>query len=272
MINGIKLLILRSLLFYEKISLYFLSILLFTASCKKTNKNSAPQETPVQESVPQWQVYNQANSGLTNNQINAIAIDINAIAIDKNDIKWVGTSAGLITINGNNWKNYTKTNSLLPSENIQALAIQNNGTIWIGTDAGLVKFDGLKWHVYTKQNSQILDDSIMSLCYDNLTKKIWVGTAKGLFSIDEDGKQELFDEFEGNLILSMAVDKNGALWMGCFDHFKFNGSVVKFQNNQLTSYRLDVLGYNSAFPYGLAINQNNNVVVTLTGTAVSYQI
>jgi ligand-binding sensor domain-containing protein len=242
-------------------SIILILILLISSSCKKKKKEYTPQETPIEQAV-KWEVYNQSNSRLINNQVNTIAID-------KNDIKWVGTSNGLVRINENDWKNFTKINSDLPSATIQALATQDNGTIWIGTDAGLVKFDGTNWIVYNKQNSKLVDDGIMSLCYDNLNKKVWVGTAKGLLSIDEIGKQELFDVFDGDLILSLATDRNGAVWMGCFDPFQFNGKIIKFQNNNLITYRLDVLGYTSSFPYSLAVDQNNNVIVTLSGTSVN---
>lgn len=232
-------------------------------SCKKEKKSAIqpPDNTSIPQNTFHWQLYTQTNSQLSNNQVNAIAIS-------KADVKWIGTANGLVRIEGNNWTIYNEYNSPLPSSTIQALAVQNNGTVWIGTNKGAVKFDGINWQTYTPENSLLLDKAIMSIAHDGIYNRTWLGTAKGLVEIKEDNSWHLHDETEGELPLSLATDHDGALWMGCHDHLNFRGKVKRFQFDKWSTYQLDRMGFESAFPYAIGVDKNNAIVAVLTGTAV----
>ena len=63
--------------------------------------------------------------------------------IDKDQNFFIGTHLhGLvIRTNNNDWRNYTKTNSLLPDNQILALSKDSSGNLWVGTySEGLVRF------------------------------------------------------------------------------------------------------------------------------------
>jgi ligand-binding sensor domain-containing protein len=75
-----------------------------------------------------WTVYNTSNSGLPDN-------DVNAIAIDGQGNKWIGTDRGLAKFDGVNWTVYdTGQFCSALSERVRAIAIDRQGnSIWVGT-------------------------------------------------------------------------------------------------------------------------------------------
>jgi ligand-binding sensor domain-containing protein len=233
---------------------------ILTGGCKKDRTAESPDTTNApDETIPEWVSYNTSNSTLPNNQINAIAID-------RNDVKWIGTANGLVCIKGNNLTVYNTANSSLPSSFIQALAVESDGTLWIGTDKGLAKLKGTAWNVYTTANSVLTSNGIKCIAHDSKNKITWVGTEEDLVKVNSSDNFEYI--VEAKVIQSMAVDHDGALWMGVFNDFAFIGLIKKYNNGQWTSYRLDQMGHTSALPYGMAIDKNNHVVALLAGTVM----
>lgn len=245
----------------KHILLYTFAAALIATGCKKENPNNGNKPAPVkeQDSFPEWVTYTKANSQLPNDQINAIAID-------NNDVKWIGTANGLLRIKGNEQATYNTANSALPSANIQALATEANGTVWIGTDAGVAKFNGNNWQVYHTGNSTLPNNGIKTIVHDSKYHNTWIGTEEGIIKINSQNKWD--DIYMPHTILSMAVDQQGDLWLGVFQDFAFVGMIKKYHNGTWSTHRLDLLGYPSAFPYGIAVDKNNQVVVALAGTMV----
>jgi hypothetical protein len=241
------------------VKLYLVALFFTAAACKKEKAVKA-DPTPVDnETYPEWVNYSTANSQLPNNQVNAIAVD-------KNGTKWIATADGLARLKGIKWTVYNRANSPLPSSFIQAVATEDNGTVWIGTDKGLAKFNGTNWLVYNTTNNALTDARIKCIVHDSKHHNTWIGTEEGFVKVDNANRWEYI--YAGNVILSMAVDVNGDLWLGEFNDFAFIGMIKKYENGKFTTHRLDLMGYTSALPYGLGINKNNNVVALLAGTVV----
>jgi ligand-binding sensor domain-containing protein len=232
-----------------------------TTGCKKEKTVATPDidNPPGKEQFPQWLTYNTDNSALPNNQINAIVIG-------NNDTKWIGTANGLARIQDNALTVFNNHNSALPSAFIQALAVENNGTVWIGTDKGLAKFNGVTWAVYNTTNSPLTSNGIKCIVHDPKHQTTWICTEEELINVNNAGQFEYI--VEAKVIQSMAVDHNGALWMGVFNDFAFIGLIKKFDNGKWTSYRLDQLRYTSALPYAIGVSNNNQVFALLAGTVV----
>jgi ligand-binding sensor domain-containing protein len=216
---------------------------------------SCTDEAVVKQS--HWNIYKTDNSMLPSNQVQAIAIE--------NDIKWIGTPEGLTRIEGDQWVTYTSLNSLLPSKFITAIAADNAGNTWIGTDKGLSRFDGSKWTVVEKLTNQF----ITKLQYHYPTNTLWIGTDKGLVKYDgttweryDDPGSTLMDMY----VSSLAVESNGTLWMGSFDHFAFVGRLLKYEDNTWTSYKLDQRDLNSCFPDVLTIDAEDVLWMGIKGT------
>lgn len=235
--------------------LCFLLLLCLISGCER--EDSMPNVVVSEE----WTHFNTANSVLPSNQINSLAID-------SKGVKWIGTANGLVRITGDTWTVFDENNAGLPSSFIQVLTVQENGTIWLGTNMGLARYDGKSWAVYTTQNSILPDNAIMSIAFDEGKQITWIGTAHGLVKIDSSNNWKLHDEFEDDLILSMAVGDAGTLWLGTFNHFAFRGSIRNLSNETWTTYHLDQMGYESTFPYALAIGENNELFAVLSGTSV----
>jgi hypothetical protein len=242
------------------VKLCVIALIVTATACKKDKVNPPPAPAPIDdETIPAWVHYNTGNSKLPNNQINAIAVD-------KNGTKWIATADGLACLKGTEWTIYNTANSPLPSSIIQAVATEDNGTVWVGTDKGLAKFNGTNWLIYNTTNSVLTDARIKCIVHDNKHHNTWIGTEEGFVKVDNANHWEHI--YAGNVILSMAVDNNGDLWLGEFNDFAFIGMIKKYVNGKFTTHRLDQLGYASALPYGVSIDKNNDVIALLAGTVV----
>jgi hypothetical protein len=179
-----------------------------------------------------WKVYDTSNSGLPNNVINALVIDTlenkwigtaNGLAkfdgnswavyprlardgelaflIDNFGNMWIGTGGGgLVKYDGNDWINYTTSNSGLASDWIKALVKDKQGNLWIGTwGSGIAKFDGTNWNMFTTLNSGLPDNYIQALLIDNLGNK-WIGTYGGGLAIFNEGGIVKVEEKNNNPI------------------------------------------------------------------------
>ncbi|UEG54488.1 hypothetical protein LLH06_05865 [Mucilaginibacter daejeonensis] len=226
-------------------------------ACKKDRTQAPSPETP-KPVFPEWVTYNTTNSALPADQVNALAIS-------SSNIKWMATTNGLARLEGDHWKVYNMANSPLPSNNIQAVTVEVNGTVWAGTDKGLARFAAGNWTIYNTTNSALTDDRIKCLIHDAAHGTTWVGTEDGIVKISN-GRWEHLETI--HTVLSMAADASGALWMGLFNDFAFIGMIKKYANGQWTTYRLDQLGYTSAFPYDIKIDRQGRPVAVLAGTVV----
>ena len=243
----------------KRLPVISLMIMLFGASsCGDSEKDVITK--PDEATAAEWIIYHTENSKLPDNQVNTLVID-------KKDIKWAGTAKGLVRIAGDAWEIFNPANSPLPSAYITALAVEENGTAWIGTDKGLARFDGKIWSVYTNQNSVLTNNNIACITHDSKYGVTWIGTDEGLIRTDKNNNWEHIDVGD-NILLSLAADQNGAVWVGIFKPFIFRGQINKYENGHWTIYHLHDLGYTSAFPYGLAIDRNNAVLGVLSGTSV----
>lgn len=226
-----------------------------------TNCNKGTSNPPVEEEA-EWIIYNAQNSGLPNNQVQAIAID------DQNN-KWFGTAEGLARLSGSTWTTYTTANSALPSSYITALANDRTGNLWVGTNKGLARYNGTTWTIYNSANSLLLNQEVTRLLYDQNKGELWIGTAAGLVKFDgttwsryDEDNSDFFDGF----VRSLAIDKNGILWVGTFDSFRFFGRIWKFNGTNWTSTRLDHQGLPSSFPEGMVADDQNVMWIGLKGT------
>ncbi len=242
-----------------KTSIYLiLFISLIVSSCKK-DKAIIPDEELNKPEFPEWVIYNEGNSNLRDNQINALSID-------KNDVKWLGTANGLVRINLESWDSFNSTNSQLPSNYIRAITVTDQGIVWVGTDKGLASYDGQKWSVFDTNNSVLASNSITCITYDQKNERVWVGTDEGIIRIDKDGQWTFL--YLTDLVISLVCDRDGNLWAGTFNPFSFTGKIKQYKDGKWTSFNLPDIGYSSAWPYSLASDPDNNLLALLSGTAV----
>lgn len=210
--------------------------------------------------IEDWKVYNTSNSYLPDNQIQSVHID-------KNNIKWLGTSSGLVRFDGSEWITYNKTNSYLPSDYITSIASDGDSGIWIGTDKGIAHLNGNTINVYSTNNSPLTSDNIIKILF--ASSSVWFCTDKGLIKYSKD-EWTVYDENTSGLaidfICSIVVDLNGTVWIGTFDHNSFNGYIWTYNEAGWNYFRLSEHGLFSSFPDALICDSNNQIWIGTKGT------
>jgi ligand-binding sensor domain-containing protein len=199
-----------------------------------------------------WQVFNQENSNLPDNQVQTLLSSfgevwigtyegglvfledndlqvvnfheeknpsINALILDEQGIFWLGTSWGLLNTKADDfWLD--SDNSNLPSDSITALLSDEQGGVWIGTSEGLahLKADG-SWQVFNTDNSNLPSNSVLTLLSDE-HGGVWIGTYEGLIHLKKDGSWQIFNKDNSNLpsnyVTALLSDAQGGIWIGTY--------------------------------------------------------
>ena len=177
-----------------------------------------------------WTLYNKTNSGIADNNITSIAIDVQGN-------KWVGTQNGLSKFDGVNWTTFNMSNSGIPSNVINSVTIDSQGNKWIGTNSGFAKFDDINWTNYNLPNNTdyIFSNLIRSIAIDSKDNK-WItsdsclykfnGTNFVNYKVNNDG-------YLGRVYPRIAIGKNDVIWVGAGLHglSKIEGNNQTFFNN-----------------------------------------
>lgn len=102
--------------------------------------------------------------------------------VDKDSTLWVGTSAGLDTLDLElgRFTSVVLSDPLGPQVN--AIAVDERNNRWIGTVNGLgvINAQGEFEHVFTTFNSKICGNEIRGIKIDEKTGEVWIGTTTGL--------------------------------------------------------------------------------------------
>jgi ligand-binding sensor domain-containing protein len=111
---------------------------------------------------------------------------------------------------------------------IVSMVVSADGVVWCGTwGGGLSRFDGKTWKTYTVQEG--LPGNHVFMLSKSRTGKLWIGTNKGLSSMDP-GKAAEFktltmaDGLYANNVFSLTEASDGSLWVGGF------GGVARLQD------------------------------------------
>jgi surface antigen len=202
-------------------------------------------------------VYGNWNSGLPDNVVNAIAIDVQGN-------KWIGTGSGLVKFDGVNWTVYNTSNSKLPDNRVFALSIDVQGNKWIGTGSGLVKFDGVNWTVYTTSNSGLPYNVVLAIAIDGQGNK-WIGTWGGGLAKFDGVNWIVYKIWNSglpsNYVFAIAIDGGGNKWIGTIPYWNgstyVGGGLSRFDGVNWTVYNTS----NS----GLPDNRVTTIVIDIQG-------
>jgi ligand-binding sensor domain-containing protein len=169
---------------------------------------------------------------------------------------------GVARFDGTSWQVYTTTHGLAHNY-VNDIAIATDGAVWFGTDNGISRFDGETWTTYDV-------DTILPTNNRPHTRRV-ITTPDGLVCCELIGAVSCFNgqdwtaytEADGlypehdslgigiNFILSTAVDRDGALWLGTN-----KGGVSRFDGETWTTYTTED---------GLGHNQVNTIAVAPDG-------
>jgi len=207
---------------------------------------------------PEWVVYDTTNSGLSDDQINAIAFD-------GSGTKWFGTlNEGLISFDGTTWEVYNESNSGLPDDHVRLIAIDNEGVIWTGPyhrgpfnslfPGGVYSYDGSNWTVYDSSNSGLPDNCVNSIAIEASGTK-WFATMDGSLSSFDGTNWTVYDTSNSGLpftvISSIAIDGNDDKWLGTDGE-----GLVFFDGTNWTIYNTANSGLPGNMVYTIAIDES----------------
>lgn len=142
------------------------------------------------------------------------------------------------------WTRFTVKDGL-SDNSLSVLSEDIDGNIWAGSYRGVSLFKQGTWHAF--QN--IPDYTVYAL---TPCKKggVWVGSCKGVFRMDADGKvREAWNmdnsSILSDVILSLAEDEKGRLWIGTSRGLQsFDGKTwvtYNVQNSNIADNRIQVL-------------------------------
>ncbi len=210
-------------------------------------------------------------------------------AFDKGGNAWIGTWDGVSVFNSKTEK-FTTYRKELPNVWVYGIDIDKKGGIWFGTEGGAALYDKGTWKAWTHEDGLGADNLkhlplstntglgtrsrhnlsvfsslgketynpnyVFAVLVDNQTGKIWFGTWGGGVS-EFNGKETwrsltLKDGLAGNIVYSIAQEKDGTLWFGT------NHGASRYDGKTWTTYnRKDGLVGDNV--YAIAIDPNNNI-------------
>lgn len=121
----------------------------------------------------------------------------------------------------------------LPQISVNAIAQTPENYIWVGTDDGLARFDGMHFTIYNRLNVPELGSNSFQALLTSRDGSLWAATSAGLVRYHKGvfRTYTLKDGLPHGYISSLALDRNGALWLGTL-----GGGLVCFARDRFTTY------------------------------------
>jgi|SRR4030095_1180088 len=204
----------------------------------------------------QWRVFTTSNSPLPSNIIGGLVVDTN-------NVKWIGTTNGLVRIDGNNWIVYDTTNTPLGTNGIYPFALDSLNNIWcILTSRGIAKYDGFNWTIYNTSNSGLITNNIIYITIDSKNIK-WTGPP--LLKFDDNNWTIYSSTNSGlphNSVVTVATE-NHIKWIGMAS---LSAGVARFNDTGWVVYNTSNSGLPSnVIRYIRVDNANNKWICTNFG-------
>ena len=162
-----------------------------------------------------------------------------SIIQDDKGYMWFGTNGGGINrFDGKNFKTFDVQDSLA-SNYVFDIVKDKKGTLYFATAMGLSVYDGTGFKNY-RQKDSLKNIFVQCLEYDYSRDLLWIGTAKGLYTM-KDGKISAFKtELDTLNILSRGyiecfyADRKRNLWIGTRHgyaiKYSVNGNITYYNN------------------------------------------
>ncbi|MBY0493290.1 MAG: hypothetical protein K2Y23_03650 [Cyanobacteria bacterium] len=95
----------------------------------------------------------------------------------------------------------------------RALAQTPQGHLWVATEFGLVKFDGFQFTDFRPPEGASLPSQLVSSLAVSRDGALWIGTTEGLARW-HDGRLKVYAELSGRYVGAIAPTRDGAVWIG----------------------------------------------------------
>jgi ligand-binding sensor domain-containing protein/signal transduction histidine kinase len=171
--------------------------------------------------------------GFESHPLHSIPADagVRAIACSGSTV-WVGTTAGLIAMNGSAQKLYTEKDGLV-DDSVLSLTESADGSLWVGTRSGFSRLRGDEFESFRPEEG--LSQSSVSSLYEDREGSLWVGTKHGLNQF-VDGRAVPYTVNEGlpsNDSGPLLQDRMGRIWVGTLD-----AGLARFDGRHFSSLRV----------------------------------
>lgn len=199
-------------------------------------------------------VWNSKNSNLSNNWNDHISID-------KNGLIWLTVSQGLVTFDGNKFKNAEQNISDIGKYfAYYELATDNNNVKWVYAKNNIYSFDNDKWVKY--DSTQIGIKSAYNIVNNVKTGELFFCSKSGI-TILKDGKwskidKTLFKDLPGDRVSFAKRDSKNRIWIGTYD-----GTAMIDENNQVTNFEKSSTVLKGKCITSMDEDENGNLYFTL---------
>ena len=203
-----------------------------------------------------WSYLNTNNSDMPSNMARTILFENNGKI-------WIGTTAGLTTIENNIWNTQTFETEGIFSNNIKKI-IQKpySQDVYIGTlNGGFYYWDGNTFNYLNNTNSGLTDNTINDFVFDGVNNLIITSPSAGLEILTATGNWILFNSITNpelpyfiNSPQNIVIDNNNNLWISTMENglirWADNASNWTFYNEAnsgLPDNQINCLKYDELF-------------------------
>lgn len=185
---------------------------------------------------------------------------------------WIGTDNSLDRFDGVDFKHYKFNNGDINKKRVCAIAETFSGQLYIGNGIGLWKLDKQKDELEQVFRDKI-DGLVTSLKWDSNNKKLYIGTEKGLFILDNEDKIRFLALDKNvlsasNHITGITFDLKSVVWMTTKKGLCSYNSV----SGKINFYEYSVLNVEQSFPARLTYVGNTLYMGTSKTGVVCFDI
>ncbi|MDY3848066.1 MAG: response regulator [Prevotella sp.] len=155
------------------------------------------------------------------------------LLIDHRGLMWIGSSCGLISYDGYNFKTIKSdaySPGILPNNVIMSLTEDHEDNIWIGTRDGIVRMN-TRYRTFKTYRLPNANQRIIYTIFISKDGRVWVGTDGGLSVYDKQGDtfRNFYADF-GYSVKSITEDRHGNLLLGTWNSglLRFSPKTEKF--------------------------------------------
>lgn len=196
----------------------------------------------------EFTLYNQANSGLENN-------DNNCLAFDAQGNLWVGGRSFFYKFDGNHWTHFTTPKSIISSFlSFDAIAFDNEGTLWFGGRDAILDGSFGKYSEADGVQTIKSDGHINSICIDKNDNK-WLSSSRyGISKYDGSIITRFTKEksdIPSNNTNALHIDPSGTIWFGS------DAYLIRYDGVNFASIKVPV---KSTMDYISSITPDGNAI------------
>lgn len=163
----------------------------------------------------QWTHYRTDNSGLGNDNVQAIYGASNGDVWFAHSNVWEEGNAWLSRLQGTTWITYSREISSVGwVDEVHAIGEDALGNLWFGEMNGPLRFDGANWQRYTTDDG-LIENDVQQIARDG-QGRMWFSTWSGL-SVFDGVNWETHNKTTGlptNETRSLFADSQGRIWIG----------------------------------------------------------